>query len=222
MADPFESALQDAVKNDEHKKSWKPEVGDVLIGEFLGTDRIPTDFGLQLVLRVRSEKDIRYGPNGTLTAVADEVLTVWTTTVLRAELEKETPNPGDRVGITRLEDAQAKAGRAPAKRFVFQVDRSQPAGRVLRPEQPVQQPAAQQSQQPVAQHPMGGPAISPATLAAYNRLAAHSLLTDEERATYQGYTRHPQFTEEKAKAGMEKLHELISGREPPADDDLPF
>lgn len=217
MADPFESALRDAVKNDEHKKSWKPDVGDVLIGEFLGTDRIPTDYGLQLVLRVRSEKDIRYGPNGAMTAVAGEVLTVWTTTVLRAELEKETPNPGDRVGITRLEDAQAKAGRAPAKRFVFQVDRSQPT-RVIRPEPQAQQSVAQQP----PQHPMGGPAISPATLAAYNRLAAHPLLTGEEKATYHGYTRHPAFTEEKAQAGMEKLHALISGREPPEDSELPF
>lgn len=210
--DPFEQGLREAAQNDHNYQSWTPNVGDTLVGRYLGTDTVPTKHGMKQVMKVRDEK-------------TDEVLTVWMNVVLISEFEREAPAMGDRVGITRLEDGKPTRG-FPPKRYLMRVDRTAApmAGRVLRPEPGVQmQPPAQQApQQQVAQHPMGGPAVTQATMSTYNRLLAHPLLTLEEKAQYQGYTRNPKFTEEKALAGIEKLNELIGSREPPEDDEIPF
>lgn len=224
--DPFQQQLGEAAANAHNFQSWSPNVGDRLIGRYLGMEQVPTKYGIKPVMKVRDE-------------ASGEALTVWMNVVLVSEFEREQPTIGDRIGIERLEDGKQTKGNPP-KRYVMRVDRTAPA-RVLDMGQAQAADRVAARQQAAQAAPSNGVStantaagtaaaqaadpVTAATRAAYERLVGHPLLTEVERQQYTGFLAHPQFTETRAKAGIERLHEVLSEREPPAvdiADGLPF
>lgn len=79
---------------DEPAEAWIPEPGDVLVGELVDID-------------VRAAEHDPAVPVLTMRTDSDELVAVWAFyTVLRSELQKVSPQPGEWLGIRRLEDSE--------------------------------------------------------------------------------------------------------------------
>ena len=78
---------------DEPAEAWRPEPGDVLVGELVDTDERATEYNPAVpVLTIRTD--------------SDELFAVWAFyTVLRSELQKVSPQVGDWLAIRRLQDS---------------------------------------------------------------------------------------------------------------------
>jgi hypothetical protein len=78
---------------DEPTTAWKPNPGDTLVGELVGVDLRATEYDPEVpVLTLRTE--------------TEGLMEVWAFhTVLRGELRKVEPQPGEWLAIRRLEDS---------------------------------------------------------------------------------------------------------------------
>lgn len=95
--------------SDEPARAWKPEVGDVLVGELVAYRQGQGAYGPAWVAHVREEG-------------SGELRACWLFhAVLLDEFRRLRPKPGERVGIRRLEDG-GKVG-ARYRRFALVVDR---------------------------------------------------------------------------------------------------
>ena len=97
----------------ERPTTWKPEPGDILVGVLLRYDRVPDLY--------------RKGETAVLAVVrsdAGPVVSVWLGRALLALFKTQKPEPGDRVGVKRLPDVQAPAGKHPYQRWALRVDDS--------------------------------------------------------------------------------------------------
>ena len=79
---------------DEPAEAWMPEPGDVLVGELVDTDERAHEYDPAVpVLTIRTD--------------SGEPFAVWAFyTVLRSELQKVSPQPGDWLAIRRLQDSE--------------------------------------------------------------------------------------------------------------------
>ena len=104
--DDFRSGLEDS--DGEFPESWRPEVGDLLVGTVVRYETSTTQYGDAHICVVKDE-------------ITGNDRSVWLLyTVLRGEFKKQRPMPGERVGVKRLADA-AKGYR----RYVVLVDRQE-------------------------------------------------------------------------------------------------
>jgi len=88
--------------------SWRPEVGDTLVGVLLRYDRGSTPYGPQTIAHIADEE-------------SGEIRGVWILhEVLRQEFAAQRPRPGERLGIKRLPDGDGY------KRYRLVVDRAEP------------------------------------------------------------------------------------------------
>lgn len=95
--------------SDEPARAWKPEVGDVLVGELVAYRQGQGAYGPAWVAHVREEG-------------SGELRACWLFhAVLLDEFRRLRPKPGERVGLRRLEDG-GKAGSR-YRRFALVVDR---------------------------------------------------------------------------------------------------
>ena len=93
----------------EFPTSWRPEIGDVLVGRLVRYDRATTQFR-ECNIAVIEDED------------AGEVWSVWLLhAVLISEFKKQMPRPGERLGIKRLPDSHKGY-----KRYFLRVDRDNP------------------------------------------------------------------------------------------------
>ncbi len=92
--------------DDRDPQVWKPEVGDMLVGTLVRYDEIDGKFGLVRAAFVDEDGtgQLRY--------------VYLSTVVMIAEFEKADPQPGDRIGLKRLQDG------ATFKRFSLLVERA--------------------------------------------------------------------------------------------------
>ena len=89
--------------------SWKPRVGDMLVGPIARYSSGTTDYGTYPIAVISDEE-------------SQELWSVWLVhTVLRDEFRKQRPKVGERVGVKRLPDADKGY-----KRYVLRVDRPEP------------------------------------------------------------------------------------------------
>ncbi len=92
-----------------HPDSWRPNVGDMLVGTVIRYDRGRTKHGDAPICVIRDE-------------VTDEPRSVWLLhTVLRDEFKEQRPRVGESIGIKRLPDSDKGY-----KRYVLRVDRPEP------------------------------------------------------------------------------------------------
>jgi hypothetical protein len=90
-----------------YPEAWRPEVGEILVGELTGYDQGTTPYGPAVIARVVDE-------------ATGETWSVWLIHhVLLDEFRKLRPKPGERVGLKRLEDADHY------RRYSVRVDRPQ-------------------------------------------------------------------------------------------------
>jgi hypothetical protein len=92
--------------------SWSAQPGDTLLGEFVrwetGTTRRGEEFRIAIIADAES----------------GELRSVWTFYVaLRSELKQADPQPGDLLGITRLDDGAAAKSRQQYRRYRVEVER---------------------------------------------------------------------------------------------------
>ena len=92
--------------------SWDAQPGDTLLGEFVRWD----------------EGTTRLGETHRIAIIADaetgELRAVWTFYVaLRGELDQAKLQPGNLVGITRLDDAQSQKTKQQYRRYRVEVER---------------------------------------------------------------------------------------------------
>jgi hypothetical protein len=111
--DSFTQAVQD--DDGSHPESWIPEVGDSLIGTIERYDSAATVYGERDIVVVRDE-------------ASGELRGFWLLhDVAISEFARQSPKPGERVGIKRLPDGQRQnpqGGRASKyKRYLVRVDR---------------------------------------------------------------------------------------------------
>jgi hypothetical protein len=98
MGDPAQDLRRDLRRRirdmDEHPTTnWRPAPGDVLVGLLVDVDMRTTKYGPAPVLTIRDEDSGQY-------------VDVWALhTVLRNELVKRAPRPGEKLAIRRLEDS---------------------------------------------------------------------------------------------------------------------
>lgn len=93
----------------EYPDSWKPSVGEIIVGEVQRYSSGSTDYGTYPICILLDEE-------------TGEERGVWLLhTVLRDEFEEKRPKPGERVGIKRLPDAEKGY-----KRYAVRVDREEP------------------------------------------------------------------------------------------------
>lgn len=94
---------------DGYPESWRPDVGEIIVGEVLRYDSGHTEYGEYPIAVLRDKS-------------TGEERGVWLMhTVLRDEFEEKRPKPGERVGIKRLPDADKGY-----KRYAVRVDRDEP------------------------------------------------------------------------------------------------
>lgn len=97
-----------------HPESWKPEVGEEIVGELIEYREGKARHGAAQIAVIRED--------GTDTPRA-----VWLFhTVMLAEFKRLKPKPGERLAIRRLEDGQK--GEHPYRRFAVVVDREEHQG----------------------------------------------------------------------------------------------
>ena len=91
--------------------AWKPEPGDVLLGSFIGWVTVTARFEKKhQIALVQDTSGARYS--------------VWCSPkMLRSEMKKADPRPGDAIAIKRLEDRDVGKPH-PLKQFKVAVDRS--------------------------------------------------------------------------------------------------
>ena len=112
---------------DEPAEAWRPKPGDVLVGELVDID-------------VRATEHDPAVPVLTMRTDSGELVAVWAFhTVLRSELQKVSPQPGEWLAIRRLEDSERgyKRYRVIPDRDnprVFSWDRISPDGGDVAPE----------------------------------------------------------------------------------------
>ena len=106
--------LRERMNSTERDKplSWSAQPGDTLLGEFVrwetGTTRLGEEHRIAIVADAES----------------GELRSVWTFYVaLRSELEKADPQPGDLLGITRLDDGASAKSRQQYRRYRVEVER---------------------------------------------------------------------------------------------------
>jgi hypothetical protein len=105
--DSFERELLDA--DGSIPESWKPEVGDLIVGRLIRCEAVKTAYGTPVVAVLEKEA------NGGATSLK----AVWITSkMLITEFAKCEPKIGERVGVKRLPDSDKGY-----KRFVVRVDR---------------------------------------------------------------------------------------------------
>lgn len=93
----------------EYPEAWRPSVGDILVGEVMRWSSGYTDYGEYPICIVRAD------------ATGEEVGVWLLHTVLRDEMAKKKPRPGEKIGIKRLPDASKGY-----KRYAVRVDRDEP------------------------------------------------------------------------------------------------
>lgn len=76
---------------------WRPEPGDILAGEICGLKPQTGPFGQGYLLLVRQE--------------SGEIVSLWLTAYLKAQLESYKAQPGDVVGIRYLGRGTSKTGK---------------------------------------------------------------------------------------------------------------
>ena len=92
-----------------YPESWRPEVGEILVGTIVRYETGSTNYGSYPICVVRDEQ-------------SGAERSVWLLhAVLRDEFEKQKPLPGERCGIKRLPDSDKNY-----KRYVVRIDRDQP------------------------------------------------------------------------------------------------
>lgn len=130
----------------DYPDAWRPEIGEILVGELVRYSRGHTTYGEAVIAIVSHE--------GT-----GELAAVWLLHhVLLDEFRKLRPSPGERIGIKRLPDAER--AQNPYQRFIVRVDRPDEVPDALGPD-----PRSQETQDPRESSPPGGRRPSPAPAA---------------------------------------------------------
>ena len=79
---------------DEAPRSWRPNIGSVLVGRVVRYDRAESSYGPCWICLI---EELESG----------DVVTIWlSATVLLSEFQRKKPKPGEMIGIRRLSDAE--------------------------------------------------------------------------------------------------------------------
>ena len=110
--------------------SWKAtEFGDFISGKVTFLDfEFPTKNGTKMLLKINADKIISSGEEQVV-----GLFSVWEKAQLRSAIGIGRVRGGDNIGIRFVEEAEAKGGQNPMKRFKVKAERTPESGEFIRP-----------------------------------------------------------------------------------------